>query len=314
MSSKARWFVGAGLSLIVVLLVVLFVWGNPLRASPGLQEGQIDIETYESLKPQVEDLRSQGRDVSYLDSIIADIEHWIAEGKAAEANLRIKDLEQALLDFDQLPQPTYEPEASLPPAPAYMPVSQAGDTVLLEEDFSGAGVLSAWESAFLSYDPGNMARWEQRQEALFINEGAGGMQIVGLINVVGDAAWSDYVYSVDIFPVRNLEIGVVFRHQEGEFYRFRFLSEEHQAEGTRLLELVQGEKVSVLAQADGPGYGLGQWHNVQVVLQGSQISVYLNGELVLQATDGTLSQGRVGTYALSLGDVYFDNVRVTTLR
>ena len=313
MSLKARWIVGAGLSVVLAIAVLRVVWGSPLRASPGLQEGEIDLETYTLLRAQVDTLREQGRDVSSLETVIADIDRWIAEDKVAEANLRIKDLEQALADFDLLVRPTYLPESDLPPAPVYLPVSQAGDTVLLEEDFAGVDVLNAWQREFLSFDPGNMAVWEQRQNALHLNMGAGGMQIVGMINVVG-ADWSDYVYSVDVFPEQNLEVGVVFRHHEGDFYRFRFLSYEHREQGTRLLERVTGQDVLVLDQADGPGYQLGQWYNVQVVVEGPQITVYLNGELVVQATDDVLSQGQVGVYALSLGDVYFDNVRVTTLR
>ncbi|MBN1483774.1 MAG: DUF1080 domain-containing protein [Chloroflexia bacterium] len=313
MSPRARWVVGVGLMLVAVVFVVLFVWGNPLGASPGRQDDQIDLERYETLKSQVEDLRSQGRDISYLDSIVADIEMWVAQDKVAEANLRIKDLEQALIDFDLQPLPDYQPQAPLPPAPAYAPVAAAGGTILLEEDFAAQGVLNAWQSAFLSFDPGNMAHWEQRQEALYLNIGAGGMQIVGMINVVGEV-WSDYVYSVDIYPEYNLEIGLVIRYQDGAFYRFRFLNHEHGESGTRLLELVQGDSVTVLDQADGPGYQSGQWYNVQAVAEGPQLSVYLNGQLILEAQDATLEQGQIGVYALSLGDVYFDNVRVTSVR
>lgn len=302
------------IALFVVVAVVLGVVlvGNPLRASPGRQEG-IDLERYAALKSRVEDLRQQGRDVSRLDRTIADIDYWIAQGKVAEANLRISDLESDVNNFDTLPPPVYATERSLPPVPVYAPAPESGGTVLLQEDFSGVGALAAWESKFLMEDPGNMATWALHLDALRLKLGGGGMQWVGMVDVVGQD-WGDYVYSVDMLSYGAQEIGAVVRYGEGGFYRFRFLSDEHKGTPTRLLELVQGDRVVVLAQSDGPGFDFMRWYNVQFVVRGSELAVYLDGQLLFQAADGTLSQGRVGVYGLASGDAYFDNVRVTSVR
>ena len=320
MSVKARRTLVLGL-LVAVLALVAAGCGE-IPAEPPAGQGpvppppaveQVDSERYAALKAQVEALREEGQDVSTLDAIISDIEMWIAQGEAAEANLRIKDLEGALADFETMVPPAIPAESPLPPAPAYVPVPETGETVLLEEDFAGPNALAVWQSAFLSYDPGNMATWQQRQEALYLDMGAGSMQIVGMVDVVGED-WGDYVYSVDIFPQGNLEVGAVFRYQEGAFYRFRFLSWEYSGRPTRLLERVSGDQVTILDQGEGPGYDPEQWHNVQIVAAGDQLTVYLDGEPVLQAQDDLLPQGKVGVYALSVGYVYFDNIRVTSVR
>lgn len=314
MSLKTRWFVGVAVLIAVVGALSLLAWGGPLRASPGLQAGGIDLQHYVALKARVDDLRAQGQEVAHLDAIVADIEFWIAQDRVEEANLRIKDLEVALDNLAQESPPAYEDEGTLPPAPSYQPIPQAGGELLFAEDFSGEGVLAAWEDRFLRFDPGNMATWQQRQEALFLNMGAGGMQIVGMVAVAGEAAWTDIVYNVDLFPVGNLEVGAVFRYQDEGFYRFRLLSHERGVEGTRLLERVTEDEVVVLDRSDGPGYQPGRWYNVQIAAAGPQIAVYLDGQPVLEATDDVLTNGRVGAYALSLGDVYFDNIRVSKVR
>ncbi len=301
-------------ALVAVVAVVLGVVlvGSPLRASPGRQEG-IDLERYAALKSRVEALRQQGRDVSRLDRTITDIEYWIAQGKVDEANLRISDLESDVDNFDTLPPPIYATERSLPPAPAYAPAPESGGTVLLQEDFSGAGALAAWESRFLLEEPGNMATWALHLGALRLKLGGGGMQWVGMVDTVGQD-WGDYVYSVDMLSYGAQEIGAVVRYGDGGFYRFRFLSEEHKGIPTRLLELVQGDQVVVLAQADGPGFDFMRWYNVQFVVRGNELVVYLDGQLLFKAADGALPRGKVGVYGLASGDAYFDNVRVISVR
>ncbi len=311
MSPKMRivWLCGF---VVLVGAIMLALW-VPLRAFPGRQTG-IDLERFAALKARVDDLRRQGYDVSRLESTIADVEYWIAQGKAFEANLRIGDLEADLSDPRVWGAPPLPPQPTLPPAPPPAILPEAGDTVLLQEDFGSPQALNSWQSVFLSHDPGNMARWEIRQNALYLNTGAGGMQTVGLVNLIGNEEWTDYVYQVDLYALGNLEMGVVFRYLDGNFYRFRFLSWEYQGVPTRILERVEEGRSTVLATADGPGYQTQRWYSVQVVVRGPQITVYLDGQPILQTTDGQIDRGKVGVFALSLGDVYFDNVRVATVR
>lgn len=301
-----------GVLAAVVLLAVTLSACAVSWASPGQQDG-VDLERYEALKAQVEELRQQGRDVSRLDQIIADIDMWIAQDKVAEANLRISDLESDLNNFDLLPTPNRPPELVLPPASVYSPAPESGDTVLLEEDFADPNTLDTWVWSFLQPDPGNMATWKAKAGALCLDMGAGGLTWVGMIDVAS-GSWTDLVYSVDIYPLNTLEVGAIVRYQDGAFYRFRFLSGEYQDIPTRLLERVEGDKVTVLATAEGPGYDYEEWYNVQIVVSGPQITVYLNGQNILQATDSSLDAGQVGVYGLSNGNACFDNVRVTTVR
>lgn len=313
MTPKVRWVFGLGLLVMAAGMMLLAACGDALYASSNQQQGGIDLERYERLRARVEALGEAGQPVSHLETIVADIDRWIEEGKVQEANLRITDL-AAALEAD-LPSTSVEPapEFHLPPAPSYAVVPQAGGVVLFEDDFSNPEALEFWQSEFLSSAPGNMAFWAQRQEALCLDTGAGAMEMTGMIAFTG-GNWSEYVYSVDIFPQGNLEVGVVFHYQEGSFYRLRFRSHELSALVPFLLERVEGDTVTLLAQADGEGYQLDQWYNVQIVVAGGEISVVLDGQTILQATDGTLPGGQVGVYALSLGDVYFDNIRVSSIR
>lgn len=309
MTSTMRWLVLI-MGLLVLVGIGALLW-IPLRATPVQQSG-IDQERFAELKARVDELRRQGYDVSSLEAIISDIEYWINQGKAFEANLRMGDLEADLSEPQNWGMRSPLPQTPLPPVPSIAPIPEAGPPIF-QEDFSSPGALSAWQGLFLLPDPGNTARWEVRQNALHLNMGAGSMQIVGMVNLIGED-WENYVYSVDIYPLGNQEVGAVVRYQDGNFYRFRFLSWEHTRGPTRLLERVENGQTTLLAASDGSGYQYRRWYNVQIAVIGPRITVYLDGEPILQAEDGRIARGRVGVFALSLGDVYFDNVRVSTVR
>lgn len=311
MSLKVRVVLAAGLLLVAAAAVFLIVL-NPLRASPGHQEG-IDLERFADLKARVERLRLQGHDVSRLDATIASIEQWISQGDVFAASLSIGDLQSDLDYFEAHGFPVYPTAEALPPAPRYPAIPEAGERVLFQDDFSSGGALSAWQEHAYPRDPGNMAFWELDQQALHLNLGAGSLSTIAMVQVAGQS-YDNFVYSVDIYPQDNQEVGAVFRYQNDSYYRFRFLSGEHSGVPTRLLERVDGGQAVVLAAAEGRGFQPGQWYNVQIVARGSQIAVYLDGQPILQATDSQLARGQVGVFGLSLGNAYFDNVRVTEAR
>ena len=310
MAPKVRIALLIGLLILIGLGVLSF--RLPLRASPGQPTG-IDYERFAALKSRVDELRRQGYDVSRLETTISDVEYWIAQDKVFEANLRIADLEADLSDPRVWGAPPPLSPMVLPPAPPASPISDTGSHTLFQEDFASPEALNGWQGFPLSPSPDNTARWEIRQGALYLNMGGGSMEIVGMVNLLNQD-WEDYVYSADIYAIGNQEVGVVFRCQGSNFYRFRFLSHEHTGNPTRFLEWVEGGKPMVLATADGPGYQPQRWYNVQIAARGPQITVYLDGQPILQATDYRSGRGRVGVFALSLGDVYFDNIRVSAVR
>jgi hypothetical protein len=80
------------------------------------------------------------------------------------------------------------------------------------------------------------------------------------------------------------------------------------------LERVHDGQATILAQAEGPGYEVRHWYNVQVVVDGAHLTVYLDGQVILQTNDDTLPHGQVGVFALSIGSVYFDNIQVAAIR
>ena len=69
-----------------------------------------------------------------------------------------------------------------------------------------------------------------------------------------------------------------------------------------------GDSYRVLARNAKP-YGRNRWHKLRVVLKGPAITVYLDGEKDLEATDATFSKGTFALYAWGCAGAKFRNVR-----
>lgn len=124
----------------------------------------------------------------------------------------------------------------------------------------------------------------------------------------GSDRWTDYDFKVRMLSSDNDAIGVMFRYQgRDDYYRFSMDSER----GYRRLVKNRGGQFTVLAESP-VGYTPGQWYWVEVKAHGPVIYVYLNGTLILSATDTEpLTSGGIGLYSWGSDDVCFDDVTVT---
>jgi hypothetical protein len=56
----------------------------------------------------------------------------------------------------------------------------------------------------------------------------------------------------------------------------------------------------------------GQWNHLEAIVQGGNLTYYVNGQLVNQATEGTLTEGRV-LLQCEGAEIYFRRVELQPL-
>jgi hypothetical protein len=128
----------------------------------------------------------------------------------------------------------------------------------------------------------------------------------GTFLVAGEGAWTDYLFSTQLKATDNDAMGVMFRYQDGDnYYRFSMDSERKYR---RLVKKVGGT-FTLLAE-DTVGYQQGKWYQVQVVVTGNTIAIYIDGQLWNVVTDSSLPTGRIALYSWGNDGLSFDDVHV----
>lgn len=125
----------------------------------------------------------------------------------------------------------------------------------------------------------------------------------------GAKAWSDYVVNLKMRSSDNDALGVLFRYQDKDnYYRFSWFAE---GKTRRLEKRVDG--VFHLLAEDAAVYNTGQTYSVQITAKGSSLSVAIDGQPVLSATDDSLASGTIALYSYYNAGSYFEDVQVQDL-
>ena len=141
----------------------------------------------------------------------------------------------------------------------------------------------------------NIASWGSR--------GAFGTNIVS-----GSPAWKDYVVSVWATPVDDDSFAVLFRYKSEQDY-YRLLGVADFDKEWRLDRISKGRAETIKRVRD-KCYIPGRTYLVEVAVHGDKIHVYLDGEFLMHATDGTHRSGRVGLCCITQSGMAFDDIIV----
>jgi pectate lyase len=129
--------------------------------------------------------------------------------------------------------------------------------------------------------------------------------------LVGDTGWSDYAVQARVkptaFAAANRFVGVIARAQTSSQYYALTLTGSG---GVQIVKRAGGSPVVLGGGA--AGVVTGSWHTVRLEATGTSLRGYVNGSLVVTATDGTFAAGRVGV-AAAYASASFDDVDVATL-
>lgn len=205
-----------------------------------------------------------------------------------------------------------------PPTPTVGAAPAGGNSVasasLFSDSFENDTSLAKWEFVDLSFViPEDRALWGVLDGRL-AQRGTVGTRSPKpnpIAAFAGPADQQDYTITAQVYDQYNGTAGLIVRRTGDSFYRFRTTSALYEASPRYALELVQGDKVTMIASAEGTGYPMREWVTLALKVSGSEITASMNGKTVLTATDATLASGQAGIYTLAMDEIFFDNVDVT---
>ncbi|MCG8347195.1 MAG: DUF1080 domain-containing protein [Chloroflexales bacterium] len=218
---------------------------------------------------------------------------------------------------ESLPTPIFQyPDFPPTPTVASAPAQQANlaATLLFATDFATPQTLDAWDLVDLEAVPSSS------RSVWTIEDGRLAQQRTATLNtrslqetvaVTGQADWTDYEITAQVHDQSNGTFGLVARYDGNSFYRYSIIADSYPDTPKQLLEKVVDGVATPLAALDQPGHRKNQWYTVALRVVGSTIQVTLDGEVVLEATDSTLTAGQAGVYTRALGGILFDNIQVT---
>ncbi|MBN1125961.1 MAG: DUF1080 domain-containing protein, partial [Sedimentisphaerales bacterium] len=121
------------------------------------------------------------------------------------------------------------------------------------------------------------------------------------------ADWKDYQISLKLRSLGMNDCGVMFRvSDDNNYYRFNW---NYQSNYSRLVKVSGG--IATLLAETAQGYVQGKDYDLMIALSGSQMRIYVDGELRLAADDNTIQSGTVGLYCWgNAPGTYFDNVTI----
>lgn len=121
--------------------------------------------------------------------------------------------------------------------------------------------------------------------------------------------WTDYRAKFRLRSVDDDALGLMFRVQDSNnYYRFSWNKQLNQR---RLVKRVGG--VFTLLAADNVPYVQNQNYAVEIVAQGGQLEVWIDGARVFQVSDASLAQGSVAFYTSQDKGAYFDDLSVNAI-
>ncbi len=141
---------------------------------------------------------------------------------------------------------------------------------------------------------------------------SGAAQDGAAVILTGYPFWDDHTVGVSIKPAAG-ECGVVFGAADGDSFwvaKWRVSSQGVRAGPVALIHRHAGID-RVVATGSHPGR-TGNWYRLAVRAAGGRITVSIDGQPVAEARDDRSVGGRIGVYADSTEETYFDDVTLAT--
>lgn len=122
-----------------------------------------------------------------------------------------------------------------------------------------------------------------------------------------DVVYTDVVVSARFKPISgsaDQAAGLIFRIQDKDnYYIVRANALE---DNVNIYKYVSGQRLRI-KEASAP-VASGQWQELRAEVAGNRIRGYLNGQLVVEATDDTFAAGGIGLWTKADSVTCFDNV------
>ncbi|MEW6104364.1 MAG: fibronectin type III domain-containing protein, partial [bacterium] len=170
-----------------------------------------------------------------------------------------------------------------------------------------------------NFNRGNSSGWTQIRGSWRVEDGKYIQNADGEgITLAGDTNWDNYAFEVkmnikSLYNTTDWEgARLLFRLQDTSKYYCLELDPTY--DRARIVKLRDGSK-EILASTSNKAVimNLDTEYKAEVIVQGNNIKAYINGKLILQATDSSYSSGKIGIGTWK-SSAYFDEVKVNGIR
>lgn len=186
---------------------------------------------------------------------------------------------------------------------AWTPVSGTWGT----ENSSAASLFSDdFESGNINQWTNNAGNWssvtEDTQKAYKQNKEEGASDLLA-----GELSWTDYALESNVKLISGTGAMMKFRYQDEQHFYFLYMSNDY----IKIMKQ-NGSAQEWIGQYNGPSLDPAKFVNIKVTAESNSFLVYLDGELVLKASDAAAPyiSGKIGLATWSTV-VVFDEVKVS---
>lgn len=195
-----------------------------------------------------------------------------------------------------------------------LPVTATGDEVFVQLDTDkGYAFELVYDPIYAdSFEVGNANGWSPlKGQWSTVQDGSSSVYLSEKSGIsVADATYgTDYWVEADVKEANNRgDLGLIVRYADsGNYYSFTY----HANPGNAKLEKRQNDQNIEIQSVSGlPKMEAGTVYKLRFETVGTTLKGYLNGQLVISATDPAFGGGKVGLITSSSRKAYFDNVLV----
>ena len=184
-------------------------------------------------------------------------------------------------------------------------------TTLLSEDFAD-GDLVGWtviDQGTVNTPSAWSATGGALQQTSNINNGTNsGLPLLGThLRYNNGFAWTNYHLALTLRSEDNDALGILVRYQDlNNYYRFSW---DRERSHRRLVKVHNG--VFTLLDDDTVPHVQGQSYQVEFQVEGTQLTVRVDGAIIFNVTDSSLPAGTVALYSWANTGAHFDDVIVS---
>jgi PKD repeat protein len=187
--------------------------------------------------------------------------------------------------------------------------------LLLASEFADSAAMTGWsridEGTLTAPSKwGIVSGWLAQQSNIRDASTANQLPKLGTYLLYGGGTnWTNYRAKFKLRTTDDDTLGVMFRVADtNNYYRFSW---NRQLNQRQLVKSVGG--VFTLLAADNVPYVMGQTYQVEVIAEGSQLEVWIDGARVFQIGDASLAQGSIAFYSWQNNAAFFDDLQINAI-
>ncbi|UKS27566.1 glycoside hydrolase family 9 protein [Paenibacillus sp. HWE-109] len=166
------------------------------------------------------------------------------------------------------------------------------------------------------FNDGNANGWTSTSGTWSVvsNQYSGQANSAQSLSLAGNADWTNYTFEAKVNVTNNTngnkDAGLVFRYTDDNNYYVLFLkNNDKTGRKMELLKVVNG--VRTVLGFTNPSIAADTMYTYKIVVNGSSISIYKDGNLEISTTDSALASGKIGARVYANTKAIFDDISVT---